>query len=489
MAAVWAGVNQRTGKRVALKVILRSLAAVDEAAELFRREALAASKVNHPNVVSIFDVVDHEAVTCIVMELLVGETLDAYLARNGPVGLQEAVALLLPAMQGVAAANAQGVVHRDLKPGNIFLCNGPDGRLVTTKVLDFGIARMMGRTGESSTALDILARLGTPAYMSPEAIQCSPDIDGRADVYGFGVLMFEVLTGQVPFPGQPGTELFARILTDPPPKLTEYRPDLPPEVVQIVDRALAKEAAERFPDMDHLIRAIEDKLLLPTQVPRTLTPMLGSFLTHFIESKSNDAIPTVGVDVKKEPSRPVGQSETKVLYSLAGQHGIDGASAVARKRPELRDTVNGARHLLTSITGLRRLRHWRAAISGGLVLVFTVTVWLTVAPRSNGHAVDKGHASPPSAPTLGPQVTPLPAKEMLQAPVDVVQKPLRGTPPIANAAMRTESPTPRIIARPSAHLPSQGVLRKDPVARRPRTTSPPHRFQAPRAGWLSPTDF
>ncbi len=115
MAVVWAGTSERTGKRVALKVIRRSFAAKDEAAELFRREALAAGRVNHPNVVNVFDVIDHEDMTCIVMELLSGEPFDQYLARKGPLSADEAATLLLPAMRGVAAAHAQGVIHRDLE--------------------------------------------------------------------------------------------------------------------------------------------------------------------------------------------------------------------------------------------------------------------------------------------------------------------------------------------------------------------------------------
>ena len=240
MAAVWAGVNEHTGKRVALKVILQSFAANGDAVELFRREALAASKINHPNVVNIFDVIDHEGMTCIVMELFDGETLGSYLARNGPLSLEKTLALLLPAMRGVAAANAQGVVHRDLKPANIFLCSSPDGQLMTTKVLDFGISVMMRRAGETAPATEPLAMFGTPAYMAPEAIEFSPNIDGRADVYGFGVLFFEALTGKLPFPGPPGLELLKRILTDPAPMVTLYRPDLPSDVVNLIACALAK---------------------------------------------------------------------------------------------------------------------------------------------------------------------------------------------------------------------------------------------------------
>ena len=167
MATVWAGTNERTGKRVALKVIRRGLSATLEAESFLNSEALAASRVNHPNVVTVFDLVEHEGGACIVMELLDGESLASYIARNGALSVGEATGLLLPAMRGVAAAHAQGVIHRDLKPQNIFICVGPDGRVVTTKVLDFGISVMFERAMERSLGT-YPGLVGTPAYMSPE---------------------------------------------------------------------------------------------------------------------------------------------------------------------------------------------------------------------------------------------------------------------------------------------------------------------------------
>src|SRR5450631_721855 len=157
MAEVWAGTNERTGKRIALKAILRSFASSSDAIELFRREALASSRVNHPNVVNVFDVIDHEGMTCIVMEMLEGEPFGTYLKRKGYLGVDEAVALLLPAMRGVAAANAEGVIHRDLKPQNIFVCIDPDGRLITTKVLDFGISVIREKSVDGAQVTQLLA--------------------------------------------------------------------------------------------------------------------------------------------------------------------------------------------------------------------------------------------------------------------------------------------------------------------------------------------
>ena len=127
MAEVYAAVNIRTERHVALKWILPALAASPEVLARFRREALAAGRINHPNVVTIFDVVEHQSSACLVMELLSGETLADRMKRTGQMAFVEAVALMLPAMRGVAAAHFHGVIHRDLKPDNIFLCMDADG--------------------------------------------------------------------------------------------------------------------------------------------------------------------------------------------------------------------------------------------------------------------------------------------------------------------------------------------------------------------------
>lgn len=318
MAAVWAGINLRTGKRVALKVILRSFASTPGAEELFRREALAASRVNHPNVVTVFDVVDHASRTCIVMEYLDGEDLGTYLQRQGLLSLEEAVALLLPAMRGVAAANAQGVVHRDLKPKNVFLCIGPDGRLVTTKILDFGISVIAEKASEPRTQTVQLTTHGTPSYMSPEHITGSPNIDERADVYGFGVILFEALAGQPPFAGPAGTELLMRILQEPAPKLTQFRPDLSQELGAIIEKALAKAPDARYPTLNHFIAALEDHALPRSPILRSLTPVVGVPIIDSGSGVRRLADPIVRV-VRRDPSGEHSDGVTKALYVLSGK--------------------------------------------------------------------------------------------------------------------------------------------------------------------------
>ena len=325
MAAVWAGTNERTGKRVALKVILRSLATTSLAQGLFHREVLAASLVNHPNVVTIFDVIQHAGMACIVMELLEGESLASYIARKGFLSVSEATGLLLPAMRGVAAANARGVIHRDLKPQNIFICMEPDGRIVTTKVLDFGISVMVERGLDSSAGL--VLPMGTPAYMSPEHILGVPDIDGRTDVYGFGVLLYESLTGQMAFPGEPGAELFDRVLHQSAVPVTVARPDLPAGLVRIIEKAMAKDRDQRYSDVNSMVVALEDELMPPTPAPRLLTPQAGvpSFVAR--DARSEPHAPRAVLN--QEPS---GQHQgTQILFAFPLQ--TEGKEAAAREGP------------------------------------------------------------------------------------------------------------------------------------------------------------
>ena len=315
MAAVWAGTNERTGKRVALKVILPSLATTREAQQLLHSEALAASRVNHPNVVTIFDVIEHEGLTCIVMELLDGEPLGSYIARHGFLSVGEVTTLLLPAMRGVAAAHAQGVIHRDLKPQNIFICIGPDGRIVTTKVLDFGISVMAERLRDPSAGPVPALTLGTPAYMSPEHISGAGPIDQRADVYGFGVLLYEALTGQMAFPGEQGPALFERILNEPPPPVKQFRPDLPPGLVHIIEKAMAKDPNRRYAGLNSLVSAIEDEVAPVTPPPRLLTPVAG-VPSAMLPNPASEPYPGPAVRAILDAEPSAEHKETKILFGF-----------------------------------------------------------------------------------------------------------------------------------------------------------------------------
>jgi serine/threonine protein kinase len=514
MAAVWAGINQRTGKRVALKVILPSYAGVGEAMELFRREALAASKVNHPNVVSIFDVIEHEGMTCIVMEKLDGETLGTYLAQRGRLSLEEAVTLLLPAMRGVAAANAQGVVHRDLKPGNIFLCKDPEGRPLTTKVLDFGISVSAERAKSPSDAQATKHTLfGTPAYMAPEDIEGTSTIDSRTDVYGFGVLLFEVLTGQVPFPGEPSQELFTRILTEAPPKMADLRPELPSTVQYILDYALAKNPDERFPDVEQMIRAAEDHLLPRLRLERSLSPMAGVAFMPLGEAGS--ALRNISVSPPAKRTRGIGSAagNTRVLYALPAQASRHITAAVTVTVVTVRRSLGSVRSWLLN-RAFDPLRSWvsrqwplvrtllrdrRVTFAAGVLALALIVPWLVI--RRPDHAKSL-RALPPASivqttSTGGPsslhgtdKVSPEPPVTLANAGVarGVVVEQLDTSPSTGTAQGTGLVPTTTVVDTTRSPMSSHRVSQPDHVQRRTARKAKRASF-TPRAGTLSASDF
>jgi len=498
MAAVWAGVNEHTGKRVALKVILQSFASNGEAVELFRREALAASKVNHPNVVNIFDVIDQGGMTCIVMELFDGENLGSYLLRNGPLSLETTLSLLLPAMRGVAAANAQGVVHRDLKPANIFLCSSSEGRLITTKVLDFGISVMMKRAGETAAANEQLSMFGTPAYMAPEAIEFSPNIDGRADVYGFGVLFFEALTSKLPFPGPPGLELLKRILNDTAPKVTLYRPDMPTDVVNLVACALAKDPNDRFSDMDHLIRATEDRLLPLVVASRSLTPISGIALLPSAEPTTGVLVPVVQAVFEEEPSDLVHLNQTKFLYSMASRpaSGVSG-DGLGRAMQSPRKTETPARRKVVSIPNPWRILNHRVAVGAGIIVFLIATAWVTVPASSRDRGVAQEQSSTallPAASAAAPPLIPPPIPPTLapEPAADIDEPSDSAADSEGERAIVQRAPAVHSIRTAAVHSPghaSQARLIEPQSQSQSSPAELPQHLVVPRAGKLSASDF
>jgi serine/threonine-protein kinase len=258
MAEVFAGLNVRTGKRVALKWIRPALAATTEALARFRREAVAAGRIHHPNVVTVFDVVEHKSATWLVMELLEGETLSEILNRVERMDAEEAVSLLIPAMRGVAAAHAHGVVHRDLKPDNIFICRAADGVRREAKVLDFGVSKLSDESGVDQVSITVTGNLvGTPTYMAPEQVRGNKTVDPRSDVYSLGVVLYQMLAGRPPFQGQVYSALMIEIATMDPPRLRTFRPDLSVELEAIVHKAIARDLDKRYSDVSSLVHALE----------------------------------------------------------------------------------------------------------------------------------------------------------------------------------------------------------------------------------------
>jgi serine/threonine-protein kinase len=256
VAAAW---HAELGTAVALKVLLPDAAADDDAVERFAREARAASQLRSEHVVRVFDVGRLEDGTpYLVMERLDGEDLDELIMRQGPVDPELAVDYLLQACEGVAEAHAAGLVHRDLKPGNLFLTRRVDGRPMV-KVVDFGLAKHQRRAANASMAASITAPLtavGSPQYMSPEQTRAQ-DLDARSDIWSLGICLYELLTNASPFSAETVMDVCARVLTDAPKPPAALDARIPAGLSAVVLRCLQKEPSARYADVAALAAALE----------------------------------------------------------------------------------------------------------------------------------------------------------------------------------------------------------------------------------------
>jgi serine/threonine protein kinase len=261
MGEVWIARNESTGADVAVKVLRRGVGLTEETetAERFRNEARLSAMLSHRGIVKVFDLVEEPWGTLLVMELLRGETLQGTLRRMGPLAARDAVAVLSPILGALAHAHERGVVHRDVTPANIFLAVDSDGH-VTPKLLDFGIAKLASGAAPPDGPVQLQTLdgrvLGTPRYMAPERIRGEPDVDGRADLFSVGVVLYEALTGTCPFAASTPTGSLAAVIeqqVDPDPRIE-------PRLWVEIRRALSKRPFERHVRAKELADALRAAL-------------------------------------------------------------------------------------------------------------------------------------------------------------------------------------------------------------------------------------
>ena len=253
MGTVYRGCHVLMDKTVAIKVLRPSLAADEKIVARFSREARAASRISHPNALSVTDFGEDESGhVFLVMEFLSGRTLKQVIRDEGPLPLQRVVDITRQIVDALNAAHSQGVVHRDLKSDNIMLLDTTTADYA--KVLDFGIAKINepdGVTDTNLTAPNLV--IGTPQYMSPEQCVQDSEIDARSDIYSLGVILYEMLVGHVPFSGDSPTMVMMKHLQEPVPSVLDERSDLPPAVARVVARAMAKVRDNRYQNVAELI--------------------------------------------------------------------------------------------------------------------------------------------------------------------------------------------------------------------------------------------
>jgi len=255
MAEVYKGRHPRLDRTVAIKILPSSLATQADFRQRFEREAQSVAALRHPNIVQMFDFGDVEGVYYMVMEYIEGTDLASHMRESGPLGLARARSILQDLASALDYAHAQGLVHRDVKPSNVML-QSPlvEGAQQHAILTDFGIAKILtSDTGSTKTG----TMMGTLDYMAPEQIRVSKDVDGRADVYALGVMLYKMLTGELPFKGDSPSAVMLAHLQEPPPDPRALAPDLPDSVATAILRAMAKNPDERYPAAGALAERME----------------------------------------------------------------------------------------------------------------------------------------------------------------------------------------------------------------------------------------
>jgi serine/threonine protein kinase len=317
MGEVWAAVHTEMRREVALKLIYGDN---PDLAVRLKREAQACGRLEHPNVVRIYDIGEtDDGDPFLIMQLLTGETLADRLSRRRRLPPVEAISIALDIARALRAAHAADIIHRDLKPANIYLHRGADSEGEEVKVLDFGVSKILSVGDMAFTVTGAL--VGSPAYMSPEQARASKEIDPRADIWSLGVLLFEMLTGRRPFPSASPMGVIAEILSEPIPLVSTFVPGLDPRIVDAVSRCMTRDVDQRLQSaadfIDLLRPAVAAMELASTGVGvRTLPSLpdisalepLALYTPDPAASSTDEDLPTQMIDrealLRSAPQRP-----------------------------------------------------------------------------------------------------------------------------------------------------------------------------------------
>ncbi|HTQ06166.1 MAG TPA: protein kinase [Polyangiaceae bacterium] len=432
MGAVYEAVHVDLGKRVALKTLWGAAGTRDDARARFLREAQAAARLDHPHVVDVSDIGIVDDVPFLIMEYLDGEDLHQLLLREAPLAVARIVELVLPIISALGDAHELGIVHRDIKPQNVFLARSKQG-LVVPKLLDFGISKLSdgdGQPGLTGSA----ALLGTPSYMSPEQVRGAKHVDARSDQYSLGVMLYQCATGALPFNQSDLFPLLNAISAGTHERLREVRPDLPSGFGAAVERAMALNPDARFATLRELGQA-----LLPFASPEVRGALRATFGGH--------ARPGVTLTADGAPLAVA----TVEFPGAQEAPSIEATSA----------TLSGGR---------RRSKHWPALLGMGSLVGIAVAAWrlgtsgapgpanapeLLVPPRAvaasqiknAGSTASPSAASAPSGsanPVVSAGATPgVPASEPPSGPADAATRVSGVVPPSGStiAPVKPSKPT------------------------------------------------
>ncbi len=435
MGAVYEAIHTGLKKRVALKTLLPSIAENVEAKARFLREGEAASRIDHPNVVDVSDVGTEDGVPYLVMEYFDGETLGNFMARKGSIPTTQVVDLFLPILSAVSAGHAQGVIHRDLKPQNIFLARGAFGDRVP-KILDFGVSKIIG--GEDAGLTGTLSVLGTASYMSPEQARGAKIVGAASDQYALGLILYEMLTGARAYVGDSPLEVLHKITTGVIVSPRAARPELPAELDVVAMKMLAFKPEDRYESLRAVGRA-----MLPLASER---------------ARSLYEIAFQGAEAPRATTEmPVARAQggSTLVMSETSRGGTTGETQLARpavdgtrllEQAPAHSTVDTTLGQVAAETGAPRVtgRPSRGALMAGVGIVVVVLAVTALtrggrAPRPSA-AVVEPNALPTAVEPNAPPAAELPRAAAAAAPSSV---PTAAAPPtIAGKVPGPVSPAP-----------------------------------------------
>lgn len=304
MAEVWRATDLQLSRTVAVKLLKPHLTADSTLAERFRREAVAAANLNHYNIVTVHDAIEDEGRQAVVMEFVDGKSLRELLDTNGRLATNLVVHIGTSVCAALEAAHKLGIIHRDVKPGNVLLMK--DGRVMLT---DFGIAKVLGE-GEDLTSENIM--MGTAKYLSPEQVR-GDKLDDRADLYSLGIVLYECLVGKVPFVGSNDTETALARLQKEAPTITSLRPDVDPGIAAVIHKMMAREPRNRFQSCAQARQALKDAAdkrgtsgaHVSTRPARDRTPPTGKVIRPKNHTPTGTTrLPTPTTDERTPPTAP-----------------------------------------------------------------------------------------------------------------------------------------------------------------------------------------
>jgi serine/threonine-protein kinase len=443
MGVVWAATHTVTRKKVALKFLKGPVSIRPELRRRFLREARAVTAVVHPNVLEVHDVFEIDDQTPVMlMDLLEGETLGQRISREGALSVSETAGVLAQVVSAVGTAHGVGVVHRDLKPDNVFLVRERSGSS-SVRVLDFGIAKLMGAEGgggESGIITGTGTMLGTPCYMSPEQSFGEKNVDHRTDVWAIGAMLYECLTGARPVEGDSLGQVVKRLMSDSITPIGVLVPNLPADIVTLVERMLNHDREQRPGDLREVLEILE----------RHTTVRAPPFGPVSAEPPPEDDDPPVGAAY--DATLPASNPDRGAVPETAASHTV---SAVKEARAPRRAV-------------------WLVAAIGAIGLALLLSRSRSDGAPSPGAQASSSNVVPASAPRV-PSVEekphPTPDGVAAVAPVAPAQEPVKdGDKGSANRTRRAAaSPKPPAPVASTLHAPppSPAAVQQGGLAQKP----------------------